>query len=119
MKTEGIRAGEFVVSEGNGAISREKVTIASGEVLVAGTVLGKVTASGEYVLHDAAAVDGSEDAAAILYADVDATSAATDGVAIVRLAEVDGSQLTYKAGIAGADKTAAIAALAAANIIVR
>ncbi|MGH6898651.1 MAG: head decoration protein, partial [Geminicoccaceae bacterium] len=42
---EGRYAGEFVVSEGNGKISRETITVLSGETLQAGAVLGKVTAS--------------------------------------------------------------------------
>jgi hypothetical protein len=64
---EGRHAGEFIVAEGNGTISRETVTVLSGEVLEAGAVLGKVTASGEVKALDPAAVDGSEAAAAILH----------------------------------------------------
>jgi hypothetical protein len=56
---EGRYAGEFVVSEGNGAISRETITVLSGEPLEAGAVLGKVTASGKYKALNPAAVDGS------------------------------------------------------------
>jgi Bacteriophage lambda head decoration protein D len=41
-------AGEFVVSEGNGSISRESITVLSGQNLVAAAVLGKITASGKY-----------------------------------------------------------------------
>lgn len=41
--TEGKHTGEFIVSEGNGSISRENVTIAaSAAALVAGTVLGRI-----------------------------------------------------------------------------
>ena len=57
---EGRYAGEFVVSEGNGRISRETITVLSGETLEAGAVPGKVTASGKYKVLDPAAVDGSE-----------------------------------------------------------
>ena len=64
---EGRYAGEFVVSEGNGRISRETITVLSGENLEAGAVLGKVTASGKYKALDPAATDGSEVAAGILY----------------------------------------------------
>jgi len=41
--TEGKYAGEFIASEANGTRSRETVTILSGENVVAGEVLGKVT----------------------------------------------------------------------------
>lgn len=37
--TESRRAGEFIVSQGNGAISREVATLASGQNVVDGTVL--------------------------------------------------------------------------------
>ena len=57
---EGRYAGEFIVSEGNGKISRETITVLSGQNLQAGAVLGKVTASGKYKALDPAAVDGSE-----------------------------------------------------------
>ena len=57
---EGRYAGEFLVSEGNGRISREIITVLSGETLQATAILGKVTASGKYKVLDPAAVDGSE-----------------------------------------------------------
>ena len=42
-------AGEFILSEANGQRSREAITIASGAgIIAAGTVLGKVTATGKY-----------------------------------------------------------------------
>ena len=98
---EGRYAGEFVVSEGNGKISRETITVLSGQNLEAGAVLGKVTASGKYKALDPAAVDGSEAAAGILYDAVDASAADAEGVAIVRLAEVNAAELVWPAGITG------------------
>jgi hypothetical protein len=41
---EGRYAGEFVVSEGNGRISRETITVLSGQNLEAAAVLGKIAA---------------------------------------------------------------------------
>jgi len=41
--TESRHAGEFIISEGPGWISREAVTVNAGESLAAGTVLGKIT----------------------------------------------------------------------------
>jgi hypothetical protein len=61
--TEGRYAGECVVSEGNGRISRETITVLSGQNLEAAAVLGKVTASGKYKALDPAASDGSQTAA--------------------------------------------------------
>ena len=73
--TEGRYAGEFIVSEGNGKISRETVTVLSGQNLQAGAVLGKVTASGKYKALDPAAADGSQIATVILYDAVNASAA--------------------------------------------
>jgi len=111
--------GSFIVSEANGTLSREVITISSGSNLLAGTVLGKVTASGEFVQLDLAATNGSEDAAGVLFAAVDATDADTQGVAIVRAAEIDAARLVWPAGITTNDKNAALAQLAALGLIAR
>ena len=55
----------------------DTVTIAAGETLTAGAVLGEVTADGAFKLSVAAAVDGSEAPIAILQAGVAAGAAAT------------------------------------------
>nr|WP_220349048.1 head decoration protein [Alkalilimnicola ehrlichii] len=70
---EGQHAGEFMVSEGNKTISREAITVAGGEALEAGTVLGKLSANGNYVQLSPGSEDGSETAVAILYAGADAS----------------------------------------------
>lgn len=117
--TEGRYTAEFLVSEANGARSRDVVTIASGEVLEPGTVLGKVTASGKYVQLDPAASDGSEAAAAILYEGVDASAADTTRTVLIRDAEVNGGEIVWPDGITGPQKTTAIGQLAALGILVR
>ncbi|MDD9976515.1 MAG: head decoration protein [Boseongicola sp.] len=60
VMTEGQHTGEFIVSEGNGTISRETVTILNGRTLEAGAILGKVTASGKYREIDPVATSGAE-----------------------------------------------------------
>lgn len=210
--TEGRHAGEFLVSEGNGWISREAITVLAGEVLVAGAVLGRIetgaataaavagntgngamgavtvgagvqegvytlaitkaaanagdfevidpqgdmigvgtvavafsagglaftladgaadfivgdkftitvaAGSKKYVEHDPVATDGSQNAIAILFEAVDATGADKPGVAIARLAEVNGDEITWKTGISAGDKAAGIESLKARSIIVR
>lgn len=113
MIVEGKRPGEFLISEGEGAISRDSVTIAAGSVLEPGQVLGQVTATGEYKAFDPAATDGTQKAVAVLYDHVDASGGAVQAVAITRIAEVDGRLLT------AADPVKAKADLAASHIIVR
>lgn len=112
IQAERMHAGEFIVSKGNGSISREGITVLSGQVLVAGTVVGKITASGKYKDYDNAAADGSEVAAGILYDGVDATAADAKGVLFARLGEVAGDSLTGNDANGTAD-------LLALNIIVR
>lgn len=85
---EGRHTAEFVVSLAPGTLSVDAVTIVLGQNLKAGDVVGKITASGKYKIYDNAAVDGSEVAAGILWADVDATAADKPGTILERLAEV-------------------------------
>ena len=79
----------------------------------------KVTASGKYKALDPAASDGSQTAAGVLYDAVDATAADAEGVAILRLAEVNAAELVWPAGITGGQKSTALGQLAAINIIAR
>lgn len=134
---EGRYAGEFIVSEGNGAISREAITILAGHMLEAGTVLGRLTSSikfdavppgtpatkiaadGTYTILDPTASDGSETAAAILYDTVDASGGDTEGVAIVRLAEVHANELVWPDSITVEEQVAALGDLVARSIIAR
>jgi hypothetical protein len=119
-KTEGTHAGGFLVSEANGLRSREQIVIASGQNLVAGAVLGKITSGGEYAAYDNAATDGTAQAAGILFDAVDASAGAKAGVAIVRDAEVNEAELVYdEDSDATADITAAVADLLALGIVLR
>lgn len=105
-----------------GTISRELVTIKSGEgVLDVGTVLGKVTASGKYVAHVNGATDGSQTAVAVLLHKVDATSAdVANAVVCARLAEVNALALIWDDSVDSAAKiAAAVAQLAGLMIIAR
>lgn len=120
VKTETLHAGGYIVSEAENHRSRDTITIESGQgKLVAGTVLGKKS-TGKYVASTVAAADGAETASAILFDAVDATSADVKGVAHVRACQVRGADLTYAADVdLAAEKTAKIASLKAAGIIVR
>lgn len=108
---------------------RESVVIndAAGTLKV-GAVLGKVTATGKYKLVDPAAVDGSQEVAGLLIADVNGHSgdielaAATDTKAIVLVrgpAIVAGSALQYGAAVdLQSEKDAVVAKLKTLGIIV-
>lgn len=92
---EGKRTAEFLLSEANGSLSREQVTIAAAAAaMVPGTVLGKITASGKYVAYSNVAADGSEVAAGVLYRGVPDSAADQPAVMIARLAELKKNELT-------------------------
>lgn len=118
--TEGAYAQGFIISEGNGTISRENVTLISGQNLKAGAVLGKITASGKYTAVAPAASDGSQTAVAILLSDTDASGGDKVCSILARYAEVNRAELGFGALDAG-QQTTAIGQLAAAaiGIIVR
>lgn len=99
-KTQRARDLAFILSEGHGHVSRDAATILDGEgFLDAGTVLGKVTASGKYVASPAAQVagkEGAETAVAILAYAVDATDADAQAVIIDGVGGVEAKSLMLK-----------------------
>lgn len=118
-QSESFHDEEFLLSEANGNQSREEVTIVSGAgVLVAGTVLGKITSGGKYDAYDQQAGTGIEAAAGILCRKVDATDTDVLAAIIKRNAEVKADALTWPDG-SPTDITAGVADLLALGIIVR
>lgn len=92
---EGKHNAEFLLSEGNGSISREEVTIAAAAgALVPGTVVGKITATGKYKEYNNGAADGTEVAAGIVYRAVADSTGDQKAVIICRFAEVKKDELT-------------------------
>ena len=120
---EGRYAADWLKREADSHFSREEIVVVSGAgAVVSGTVLGKITASGKYKPVTVAASDGSQNAAAILLWDVNATSADAAGVAIVRDAIVVRQGLRYGADVdTVGERNAVVAALQALNppILVR
>ena len=83
--TEGPHPGGFLVWEVLRDYTRETTTIASGAgKLAPGTVLGKITTGGKYTGLAPAATNGSQNAAGILWAAIDATDADAASVVILR-----------------------------------
>lgn len=111
--TEGHHASEFILSEGNGTISRENGTLASGQNLAAGTVLQGPTSAMTRLAAD-------ETAIGVLINAVDASAGAKPASYLARYGEVLGSELTYAAETTGTDEAVTGAAsLALLGIIVR
>lgn len=73
------------------------VVISSGQNLVRGAVVGRITATGEYILSASAAVDGSQTPVGILVQDTDATAADKDA-SIYRTGIFNPAALTLGAG---------------------
>lgn len=109
--TETARDLAFLLSEANGYLSRETITIPSGSGrLEAGTVLGKVTASGKYVPSpnaESVGKEGAEVAVAVLGYEIDATSADVSVVAVTNDAEVKDPMLIFDASVNDGTKRAA------------
>lgn len=118
VKTQGINPAEWLLSEGEGQISRDQVTVTTsgGVGYPSGTTLGKITASGKYTKASDGASDGSQTSVAVLHTDL---TGVADGdhpaVVISRMAEAIGSLLN---GGTGPNSTDA-AELRSQNIIVR
>lgn len=119
MTTETARTGEFILSEANGARSRENITVAAGHDMQPGTVLGIVSASGEYAPFDPSASDGTETAAGILHSYADSRDGAVKAVAVVRDAEVNQHLLIWPDDVTDAQRAAAEANLLTTGVVVR
>lgn len=119
--TEGKHAGGFLVWEVLRDYTRETVTITSGAgKLEPGTVLGKITTGGKYTGLAPAATNGSQNAAGLLWAGVDATAADAPGVIILRGPTlVNKHELVWPEGATAAQITAATTALVAIGIVLR
>lgn len=83
----GLLAGDYP------AVTRS-LTILAGQILTAGAVLGRVTATDKYVLSDDGASDGSENPVLILPFAVDATAGDVDAVAYAS-GEFDAAKLNF------------------------
>jgi len=115
--TEGRHAGEHIVSEANGARSREQGTLAAGN-LPAGAVLA-LNGDGDYVQLAPSAADGTETAKAVLYGAVDASVSAQPCTINARDCEVQESALTLPDGISEPQTTTAMDDLIGVGIIPR
>lgn len=117
---QGLNLGDLLKYEAPNLYSRDRVTVAAGQVLALGTVLGEVTASGELTALDPAAADGSEVAVGVLLQAIDATAGArNDGLMVARHAILADHALTWPAAITPAEQAAAIAQLKARGLLIR
>ncbi|MBN8294914.1 head decoration protein [Rhodobacter sp. NTK016B] len=90
-------------------VMTDAAVIGTAADLTRGAVLGRITATGKYILSIAAAEDGSEEPAAILLTDAAAASADADAL-ILHSGEVDAAKLNFGAGHTAATVKAAFLA---------
>ena len=118
--TEAMNLGDLLKFEAPNLYSRDRVTVAAGQNLPLGTVLGIVTASGKYKQTDPSAEDGSQVAAGVLLQTCDATLADRDnGLIVARHAIVSDHALQWPEAITAAEKASAVAQLKALGVLVR
>lgn len=84
FSTAGIYTPDNLVANNHESLIGRKIIVASGQNLVRGSVIGKITASGKYALSASAATDGSEVPDLILAENADATSADVSALAYAR-----------------------------------
>ena len=91
---------DALIVGGYDTVSRQ-ITVLSGQNLKRGSVLGRITASGKYVLALSASSDGSQVPTVILAEDTDASAADAVTVAYFR-ATVDENACVFGTGITAA-----------------
>ncbi|PRX09981.1 UNVERIFIED_ORG: bacteriophage lambda head decoration protein D [Martelella mediterranea] len=95
METASFAPNDLIV--GDVQVVTRTVTIASGQDLKRGAVLGEITANSKHTLSQAAADNGSQDPDCILAFDVDASGGDVEAQAYFGAA-VDAAKLTFGAG---------------------
>ena len=112
--------GDLLKYEEESLYSRDQVTVAAGQNLRIGTVLGRVDANGKVKAIDPAATDGTQIATAVLLQSVDATAGdKPSGIAVTRQSIVAHHALVWPAAITAEEKATATAQLEAVGILVR
>ena len=118
--TEAMNLGDLLKFEAPNLYSRDRVTVAAGQNLPLGTVLGTITASGKYKQIDPSSEDGSQVAAGVLLQACDATLIdRDDGLVVARHAVVAHHALAWPDAITTAEQLTAIAQLKALGVLVR
>jgi hypothetical protein len=112
---------DWLISEGNGEQSRGQGVLAADAVntRLSGTVLGKVTATGQLAPYNPAGADGTQNFEAILLLRQEASATTTRVSTIERNAEVNDWKLTYVNALTAPQKATLVAAAAAKGILIR
>lgn len=115
LATEQNNLGDFLKFET--PLSREEVTVAQGEKLALGTIVG--TADNLIKALSLTATDGTQNPIGALIADVDASSGNTKAVIVTRDAIFADHAIIWPTSITAEQKTAAIKKLEERSIVIR
>jgi hypothetical protein len=117
---EALNLGDLLKYEAPNLYSRDLATVASGQNLTLGTVVGRAPVTGKLSPIDPDALDSSAEAVGVLAFPIDATAAdRDDALLIARHAIVASHALVWPAGITPTQKATAIAQLSARGVLVR
>ncbi len=112
--------GDLLKYEAPNLYSRDLATVAAGQQLSLGTVVGLESATNKLHALDPTATDGTEIAIGVLATDVDATLIdVDDALLIARHAIVASAAIIWPAGISAAEKATAISQLKTLGVLVR
>ena len=118
--TQANTLGDLLKYEAPNLYSRDRVTVAAGQNLELGAVVGTVTATAKLKRFDPSATDGSQVPAGVMLADCDASLIdRDDGLIVARHAIVADYALVWPSGITPAEKAAAVATLTSLGVLVR
>lgn len=114
---EQIYLGDLLKFEEENLYSRDTITVAAGQKLVLGQVLGMV--GDKAVALNPAGTDGSEVAVGILLHDTDSTVGVVDAVMVARNVTVSDQYVVWPAGISTTQINTAVAQLQALGVVIR
>ncbi|MFP3016122.1 MAG: head decoration protein [Wolbachia sp.] len=116
--TEGNNLGDLLKYEVSNLYSRDQITVAKGQNLKLGTVVGYDTKDGFIKALNPTATDGTQTAIGVIASDVNAKEN-SKGVIIARGAILADHAVVWPANIIEEQKTAAIKQLEGRGIIIR
>lgn len=117
--TESANLGDVLKYEAPSLYSRDTITVASGQVLALGAVVGRVIITGKFKAIDPVATDGTEIAAGVLLHACDATAADQQAALLVRHALVHDESLVFPIGATTPQKNVALDQLKSIGIVPR
>ena len=119
VATQPNNLGDLLKFEAPSLYSREEITVAQGQNLTLGTLVGQESETDLIKALNPAATDGTQNALGALIADTDALAANIKAVIVTRDAILADHAVVWPATITLEQKTAAIKQLEARGVIIR